>query len=97
MKTIICIAMMFYSTVCLGASEWMPYIENVTVYPTVEVPPIPSMTFSNIVVNPNIVRYQWIPIFINRPVVINQSGVFIKRQQVIYQPTIEWVIQPVYR
>jgi hypothetical protein len=89
--------LMFCSVNCFGASDWIPFVENITVYPTVEVPMVPSATYSNIVVNPNVVRYQWVPIFINRPVVISQSGLFIKRQQVIYQPTIEWVIQPVYR
>lgn len=97
MKTMLLFVLMFYSSICFGGSEWIPYVENVTIYPTVEVPAVPSMTFSNIIVNPNVVRYQWVPMFINRPVVINQSGVFIKRQQVIYQPTIEWVIQPIYR
>lgn len=97
MKTVLFLILTCWSTMCLGASEWIPYVENTTIYPTIEVPMTPSVTFSNIVVSPNVVRYQWVPIFINRPVVIYQSGVFIKRQQVIYQPTIEWVIQPVYR
>lgn len=87
---------MLYSSVCFGRSEWIPFIENVTIYPTVEVPLVPSAVYSNIIVNPNIVRYQWVPVFVNKPVIINQSGLLIKRQQIIYQPTIEWVIQPIY-
>lgn len=97
MKTIICTILMLYSTICFGGSEWIPYVENMPAYPTVEVPMTPSISYTNIIVNQNVTRYHWVPIFINRPIVINQSGMFIKRQQIIYQPTIEWVIQPVYR
>lgn len=97
MKTIVCLLLMLVGSNCYASSDWIPFVENVTVYPSVEVPLVPSVTYSNIIVQQNVVRYQWVPIFINRPVVINQSGLFIKRQQVIYQPTIEWVIQPVYR
>jgi hypothetical protein len=97
MKTTLCAILMFCSSICLGSSEWIPYVENVTSYPTTEVQLVPSITYTNIVVNQNVIRYHWVPIFINRPVIINQSGMFIKRQQIIYQPTIEWIIQPVYR
>jgi hypothetical protein len=97
MKTILFATLIFYSSICLGASEWIPYIESVPTYPTVEVQRVPSVVLSNIIVNPNVVRYQWVPMFINRPVIISESGCFIKRQHIIYQPTIEWIIQPVYR
>jgi hypothetical protein len=76
------------------ASEWIPYVANT--YPTIEVPTVPSVTYSNIMIPMNTIRYQWIPIYYNRPVIINNYGLFIKKQEVVYEPQIQWILQPIY-
>jgi hypothetical protein len=97
MKVLICSLALLFCGNCCAKADWVPFVENVPVYPIVEVPTIPSVTYTNIVLQPQVVRYQWVPVYINRPIVIQQQGFFIKKQQIIYQPTVEWVIQPVYR
>lgn len=87
---------MLYGTMCFGSTDWIPYVQNYYTYPIIEVPTVPSVTYTNITIPQNIVRYQWVPIYNQRPTFINQYGLFVKRQQVIYQPTIEWVLQPIY-
>lgn len=97
MKAIICTILMLYSTTCFGESEWFPFVEQNTItYPSVQVPLTPSITYTNITVSRNFIRYQWVPIIVNRPMIINHNGLFIKKQQIIYQPTIEWIVQPIY-
>lgn len=74
---------------------WIPSTA-VPTYPIVETPLVPSVTYSTYVVTADIVRYQWMPVYVNKPVVVNNYGLFCRKRQVIYQPQIEWTLQPIY-
>lgn len=74
---------------------WIP-AQSVPSYPIVETPSMPTQTYSTYIIPTNTTRYQWIPIYVNKPVVINTWGILCKKQQIIYQPQIEWVLQPIY-
>lgn len=65
------------------------------VYPPTTLLQTSSYTLAN-TIPLNTITYQWIPVYVNRPVVINNYGVFCKRQQIIYQTQVEWVYIPVY-
>lgn len=77
-------------------SGWMAASPIVATYPVIETPLVPAITYSTYALPANYVRYQWVPVYTSKPVIINTLGVFCKRQQVIYQPQIEWVLQPIY-
>ena len=77
-------------------TEWVPYNLEVIPPPVVETPLVPSITYTTFTIPINRVRYQWVPVHINRPVVVNTWGILCKKQQVIYQPQIEWTLQPIY-
>ena len=77
-------------------TEWVSASPTVATYPIIEAPLVPSVTYTTYTIPVNYVIYQWVPVYTNRPVAVNTWGVFFKRQQVIYQPQIEWVLQPIY-
>lgn len=77
-------------------TEWVAASATVATYPVIETPLRPSITYATYTFPVNYVRYQWVPVYTNKPVVINTWGVFCKKQQVVYQPQIEWVLQPIY-
>ena len=76
-------------------NEWVPSTA-VPTYPVVQTPLIPSVTYSTYVVPVNTIRYQWIPVYINKPVTVYNFGLFCRRQHTIYQPQIQWTLQPVH-
>lgn len=77
-------------------TEWIPASPALAVYPVVETPQIPAITYTTYTIPVNYVRYQWVPVYTNRPVAVNTWGIFCKKQYIIYQPQIEWVLQPIY-
>ena len=83
------------SNLAFANGGWIPYNHEVSP-PVVEVPLVPSITYSTTITTQPTLTYRWIPIYVNKPVVINNYGIFCRRQQIIYQPTIEWVYQPYY-
>lgn len=70
--------------------------EWVAAYPVVETPLVPAVTYITHTVPINYVTYRWVPVYVNRPVIINNYGIFCRKQYVVYQPTIEWIYQPYY-
>lgn len=77
-------------------NEWISYNPEIVPPVVIETPLVPSVTYSTFTIPVNSYRYQWIPVYINRPVVVNNWGIFCKKQQVIYQLQLEWVLQPIY-
>ena len=73
--------------------EWVAAAPVAATYPVIETP---SVTYTTYTIPVNYVRYQWVPVYTNRPVAVNTWGIFCKKQQVVYQPQIEWVLQPIY-
>ena len=93
MKTLVFLVIITFP-LCSNGSEWMPYIPSN--YPVIEVPLSPSITYSNIIVQVPMVRYNWVPVYYNKPVIMHYNGLFIKKQYITYEPAIEWVLQPIY-
>jgi len=85
-----------YCNIGYSHTEWIAATPTATIYPTVETPPIPTVTYTTYTIPVNYVRYQWVPIYVNKPIAVNTWGIFCKKQQVIYQPQLEWVLQPIY-
>lgn len=96
----IILALVFTLTICCNVGyshgEWVAAYPTVATYPVIETPLVPSVTYTTYTVPVNYVRYQWVPVYTNKPVSVNTWGIFCKKQQVIYQPQIEWVLQPIY-
>jgi len=76
--------------------EWVAASPTVATYPVIETPLVPTVTYTTYTVPVNYVRYQWVPVYTNKPVAVNTWGILCKKQQVIYQPQLEWVLQPIY-
>lgn len=81
-----------------GNDVWIPHIapSPVLMPPVVEVPLVPSVTYSTSV-QPMPIIYGWVPYRVNKAVVVEKRCLFYRYQYIIYQPTIEWIYQPVYR
>jgi hypothetical protein len=85
-----------YCNAAYSHGEWVAASPTVATYPVVETPLVPSVTHTTYTVPVNYVRYQWVPVYTNRPVVVNTWGLFCRKQQFIYQPQVKWVLQPIY-
>lgn len=101
-KTILIFAVLVASNVSFGYNEFIPATSQVTVVPEiitppiVEVPLVPSATYSNFS-RPLFLMYDWVPYNINKTVVVERQGLFGKYRIITYQPVIQWVYQPVWR
>lgn len=76
-----------------GCYDWVPYNNNMSP-PIIEVPATPSITYTTKIITRPTLTYILTPVYINKPIIINNYGILCNRQQIIYQPTIEWVYQP---
>lgn len=76
--------------------EWVAVPTATLTYPLIETPLVPSTTYTTYTIPINHVRYQWVPVYTNRPITVNTWGILCRKQQIIYQTQIEWVLQPVY-
>jgi hypothetical protein len=71
---------------------WMPHIAPS--YPVVEVPLVPSVVYSTRP-NPTTISYGWVPYRVDKAVLVEKRCLFYRYQYIVYQPSIEWVYQPV--
>lgn len=99
MKTII--ATIFFSLIFVegfAQQDWMPYVPNPNIViptPTFETPYIPQAIY-----NPPrqlIFTYELVPYYVNKPIVIEQRGLFYRHQYLVYQPIVEWFYRPVWK
>ena len=90
MKHLILFISLFLSSAY--AQEWVSYNPYP---PVVQVPAVPSQSFSTYIVQQPIVVYRWVPQYINQPVLVEQRSLFCKRYYWTVQPTIQWINQPI--
>ncbi len=89
----------FLTNISFANDVWVPYIPApvpILTQPVVEVPLIPSVTYSTML-RPVSITYGWVPYTINKPIVVEKRCLFCRYSYIIYQPSIEWVYQPIYR
>jgi len=75
-----------------NAQEWVSYNPYP---PVVEVPMVPAQSFSTYVVQQPRIVYQWVPQYINQPILIERRFLLCKRYDWTIRPTIQWVQQPI--
>ena len=75
-----------------NAQEWVSYNPYP---PVIQVPAVPSQSFSTYVIQQPIVVYRWVPQYINQPVLVEHRFLFCKKYHWTVQPTIQWVQQPI--
>lgn len=98
-KSTILMTMFLYALTnnVLAHDVWVPYTPApVLMPPVVQVPKIPSVTYSTSP-QPMPIVYGWVPYRVNKAVIVEKRCMFHRYQYIEYQPTIEWVYQPVYR
>lgn len=95
---VLCLAFILgiYYNAGYSHAEWVAVSPTVATYHYIETQLKPATTYATYTFPVNYIRYQWVPVYTNKPLVINTWGVFCKKQQIIYQPQIEWVLQPIY-
>ena len=90
---------LFPATISYGTTRVIfPATPNVPVLvePIVEVPVVPSVTYSTYA-RPLIIMYDWVPYTVNHLVVTERQGLFCRHRSYHYEPRIEWVYQPVWK
>lgn len=87
------IAILFCTNAYCHNTEWVPANTGIVLPPVVETTTVPAITYTTYMTP----SYQWVPVYVNKPTIINNYGIFIKRQQIIYTTHIEWVLVPAYR
>ena len=90
MKYLILLTSLFFGSAY--SQEWVSYNPYP---PVVQVPAVPSQSFSTYIVQQPIVVYRWVPQYINQPVLVEQRFLFCKRYHLTVQPTIQWIQQPI--
>lgn len=81
------------------AGAWVPANPapvSVVSAPVVEVPMIPSVTYSTYA-KPLIIMYDWVPYTVNHLVVTEKQGLFCRHRTYHYEPRVEWIYQPVWK
>lgn len=77
------------------SQEWMAMQPTP---PVVYTQPLPSQSYSTFptiqYARPAI--YQPVPIIVNRPVVVDQYGIFCKRTYIVNNPQIQWTYQLIF-
>jgi hypothetical protein len=76
-------------------NDWMPYVPNVPVTnyqsPTfVET----QQTIVTTIRPAPVVVYNWVPVYVNQPVVYEKYSIFCRQRIVAQQPVIYWVYRP---
>ena len=87
------------SNYCDANNDWIGYVPTPSP-PTVYVPQIPSATYvtqETWVVRPLILTYDWVPYYTTKTILIERQGLICKYRNLINQPTIEWIYQPVWK
>ena len=77
-------------------NEWIPYVPNAPVanYQA----PVLMETQQTIVttIRPSpVIVYNWVPVYINQPVVYEKYSIFCRQRIVVQQPVIYWVYRPI--
>jgi hypothetical protein len=97
--------MLFISVGCLlflqhslyaNPNEWMPYIPNAPVV-NYQVPTLVE-THQTIVttIRPSpVIVYNWVPVYINQPVIYEKYSIFCRQRIIAQQPVIYWVYRPI--
>lgn len=76
---------------CCHAQEWIPYQPIPQI-----IQPQPVYQAQYVAVqHPPIIIYQWIPQYVNQPVLVEQRFMFCKKYHWINHPTIQWVPQQI--
>lgn len=89
----------FYSSTGYGAGTWVPHQPATVIAPPVVVTPIlPEVTYSTYPVPVSrFLTYDWVPYTVNQLIIKERQGLFCKHRTYIYQPTTEWIYQPVWK
>jgi hypothetical protein len=86
---IVCTLVLFSTA---DAQEWVAYNPQP---PTVQMPMVPSQSFSTFTIQQPRIVYQWVPQYVNQPVLVEQRFLLCKRYHWTVQPTVQWVQYPI--
>jgi len=96
--TIVTILLSIISVNCFADQNWIPYIPNqniVVTIPTIEVQYVPQVNYY--IPRQPILTHEWVPYYVNKPIIIEQRGLFCRHQYIMYQPVMEWFYRPVWK
>lgn len=97
LTTYCAVSICLFSNQIYAQNEWVPYREP---YITQNISQniILQTNIENIYIRPPVLMYDWMPYYINQMAILEKrNNWFCQQQYIIYQPTIQWVYQPVWK
>ena len=95
--TVLGLAIAFWSNIGYTHNGgWIAVQAPLVAPPVVEVPAVPSVTYSTYPQWPVLMypRYDWVPHYVNRLVVVEKRGLLCRHKTYYYEPTVEWIYTP---
>lgn len=91
---------LLFGNICL-ASDWMPYHPvSPSIVTTYQVQPIATQPHYNVfITQPRtpILVYELTPYVFNKPIIIERHGIFCQYKTIVYEPSVVWFYQGIWK